>query len=339
MNRAELVKTLELIKPALARTNMVPVFECFTFTNTGHVSAYDDTIAIIGLSELEESFGIHGNTLLGLLSNSSVEEVDISFKQDTATVTMGKSVSKLPMVPEENFIFKRPNEKWAFKMPFTESLNAAMKLCLDTVSTDTTQAGLQGITIQGDKMYSCNSDSLTRIQLKQGGKGRILMPTPFCEAVIRLWKETALTKGELCFNDEWVFADFGDWEIYGRVLEVPEPIDFEALIKKTIKTKTPVQALPENFSEALSRARVLADPESQKTTIRIAGGKLKMLTETHMGEIKDEFILKGHPDVEANVNAGHLQKAIESCDLIAFHNNCAVLERAPDVLLLVSNMS
>jgi DNA polymerase III sliding clamp (beta) subunit (PCNA family) len=338
MNRAELVKTLELVKPALATTNMVPIFQSFIFNN-GTVAAYDDNIAIVGPTEFEEICGLNGNVLVGLLSNSGAEEIDIQLDDGVAHIKLGKTVSKLPFAPYEDSIFREPDDKWAFKIPFTESLFDALTLCLETVSVDATQAALMGITVQGDKMYSCNSDALTRIQLKHGtGKNRVLMSTPFCSAVIKLWSTLKITKGSLNFSDDWVYANFEDWSVYGRILEVSDPIDFEALIKKTIKAKTPVQAVPEAFAGALSRARVLSDPESCKTVIEVSKGKLKLHTETHMGEIRDEMLLKGHPDVDANVNASHLQKAIEHCDQIAFHDNCTVLEKAPDVLQVVSNM-
>lgn len=338
MNRAELVRTLELIKPALASNNMVPIFQCFTFLNNGTVSAYDDEIAVVGPCELEENIGVHGNTILGLLSNSGAEEVDFSLAADTLTIKCGKTVSKLPYQPFENFIFKEPSQKWDYKIPFTESLFDAFKMCLETVSKDVTQTALLGITIERDKMYSCDSDAVTRVQLKHGGKGRVLMSTPFCEAVVRLWSSLAVTTGKLQFSDDWVYAEFGEWSVYGRILEITSPIDFEALIKKSIKGKAATQALPDGFSEALSRARVLSDPESQKTVMTVSKGRLQILTETHMGEVKDDLPLKGHPDVKAHVNASHLQRAIQYCDQVAILEGCTVFEKTPDVFQLVSNM-
>lgn len=345
MSRAELVKTLELIKPALATTNMVPIFQCFIF-NGDTVAAYDDQIAIVGPSGVGMVCGIHGNTLLGLLCSSSAS--DVSFQLKNEVVTLGfmntealKTTSKLPFQPEENFIFKEPDmtEKWLFSLLFTESLFDAFKMCLETVSVDATQAALLGITLQGDKMYSCNGDALTRIQLRGSvGKNRVLLSSSFCSAVVKLWSTLAVTKGVLQFSDGWVWASFGDWSVYGRILEIQDPIDFEALIKRNLKQKTPTQELPDGFAEALARARVLADPESQKTFASVEKGKLALHTETHMGEIRDVLLLEGHPDVDANVNASHLQRAIQYCDRIAFLDNCTLLEKLPDVLQIVSNM-
>lgn len=338
MNRAYLTKTLELIKPALATTSIIPVFQCFTFTE-GTVSAYNDTVAVIGPSEFEEACGVHGNTLLGLLSNSSVEEAEFELKADTLIVTLGKSVSKLPATAEADFIFEVPDDKWDFKMAFTESTFEALKLCLETTSADTTQLALQGVTVEGDRMYSCNGDVLTRIQLKSGvGKNRIMMPEPFCAAVTRLWGSLEMTKGTIHFNKDWVYADLGDWAVYGRLLEITEPIDFDGLIKKTVKKTVPVQGVPLGLDEALARARVLSDVENNKTLVSVAKGKLILTTETHNGHIRDELPFKGHADVDASVHAAYLAKAIKFCDKMAIYEACTVMEKeGADVFQLISN--
>ena len=338
MKRTELVNTLELVKPALAKNNMVPIFQCFMF-GMGMVEAYDDQVAMCGPCDIESEFALHGNTLLGLLSNSSTEEVSIDLKGDTATLTMGKAVSKLPYQPKENFIFEAPIVDVRGGIPFTESLAEALELCLESVSTDTTQTALLGVTVLGNKLYSCNGDSLTRVQIKQGFKERVLLPTAFCEAVLKLWRSLEMTKGTLAFDKDWVFADFGDWNVYGRVLEITSPIDFEELIKRNVKGKIKTCPLPQELAGALSRARVLSDPESQKTVVSVCKGKASLVTETHMGETSDTISFdKNHPDVVANVNAMHLSRAIKNAETIAFLENCTILEK-PDVLQLVSNMS
>lgn len=337
MNRYELVKTLELVKPALATKNLVPIFQCFNFT-PGSVTAYNDTVAITGPCEFEEACGINGNTLLGMLSSMSAEDVTVELDNQNAIVTAGKSVSKMPFETEDSFLFKEPTDKWDVKIPFTQSLFEAMEMCLETVSVDETQVALQGITLDGNNLYSCNGDTISRVRIKEKSKSRILMPTPFCEAVVKLWSSLKMTKGSLQFSSDWVFANFEDWAVYGRVLDIQNPIDFEALIKRTVKTKTPTQEVPAEFAEALARARVLADPESAKTQVTVAKGKLKMHTQTHMGEVRDDMVFKGHPDIVANVNSAYIHKALQRCDQLAIHDNCIVLEKGDDVLLLVSNM-
>jgi DNA polymerase III sliding clamp (beta) subunit (PCNA family) len=337
MNRKELVKTLELVKPALAANNMVPIFQCFTFTPES-VAAYDDSLAIVGPTEAQGTFGLHGATLLGLLSNSSDEEVVFIDNKTDITIKCGKTISKLPYQTADSFIFEEPKIEDGWSLPINSSLIEAFKICLDTVSKDETQPALRGITIDKNMLYSCNGDTLTRIQIK-GNKQRAFTATGFCAAVIKLWDSLSMAAGVLNFGNEWISADLDEWAVYGRVLAIKEPIDFEALIKNNIKKKVPLQVLPEGFKEALSRARVLADAESQRTTIEISKGKMLLFTETNtMGEIKDELTFEGHPDVIAQVSASHLQQALVYCDQAAFHDNCVVFEKAPHIFQLVSNM-
>lgn len=337
MNRKYLVDTLELIKPALAKNNTVPIFQSYCF-EPGSVSAYNDTVGICGPVDHEDSFGVHGTTLLGMLSASSAEEVAIVRGDNELTLKAGKSVTKLPYDPEENFIFKEPGGKWDIQIPYTQTLHEALELCLKTVSNDETQLALHGVTIEGNHLYSCNGDTITKIKIKDGSKSRFLMPTPFCEAVVKLWSSLEMTKGILKFNKEWVHAHFEDWSVYGRVLEIKEPIDFENLIKRTVKGKPAMVEIPDGFSEALSRARVLADPESQRTVFKIGKGKAELYTETPMGTVHDVFELRGHGDVECSINASHVQRSLDNCDLCAFTGQATLLSKGDDIFILISNM-
>jgi DNA polymerase III sliding clamp (beta) subunit (PCNA family) len=340
MDRSELVKTLNLVRPALASANLIPIFQCFNFNKTNRtVSGYNDTIAIVGPCDFPHSGSIHGPTLLGILENSNTEEADFKFTENTVTLKLGKTISKLPYLTEDSFIFEQPTEQWVSGVKITGSFIDALKICLETVSSDTTQPALGGISLVGNNLYSCNGDSITRVVTKNGIKGRVLMPTAFCSAVLKLWEALSLTKGELHFNNTWVFADFGEWSIYGNVLEIKDPIDFEKLIKDTVRRPSNTQAVPAEFSEALQRARVLSDPESQKTVVTISKGKMHLFTETYMGDVSDTMPCGNHPDVVANINAGHVFKAMQFAEELAFYDNCIVLTKAPNILLLVSNMN
>lgn len=340
MNRKQLVDALELIRPALATTNVIPVFQCFTFKD-GEVTAYDDTIAIIGPSDCEDSFGVHGVTFLGLLASSQVEAVDLSLENQEVKIKLGKSVSKLPYIASEDFLFETPAaDSYLGDLDVTESIVEALRLCLESVSSDETQIALHGVTLQGDTMYSCNGDTMTRVRLKKGiGKHRVLLPTKFCTSLIKLWDSLQATKAKLSFSEEWVhFKIAEEWSVFGQVLEIKDPIDFEALIKRTIKGKAAPVTVPEGLNEALSRARVLADVESKMTAVSVSSGKMTLLTETPQGEVKDTLVIADHVDIEANINASHVQKALKLCDQMAIQGNCTVFEKAPNVLLVVSNM-
>lgn len=340
MNRKQLCDALELIRPALAASNVIPVFQCFTFKD-GEVTAYDDQIAIVGPTDCESSFGVHGVSFLGLLSASSAEVVELVLENQEVKIKLGKSVSKLPYIAVEDFLFdQKQAETSTGDLDITVSHIEAMRLCLETVSSDETQIALHGVTLQGDTMYSCNGDTITRVRLKKGiGKNRILMPTKFCSSVIKLWDSLQATKAKLSFSEQWVqFKVAEEWAVFGQVLEIKDPIDFEALIKRTVKGKVAYAPVPEGLTEALARARVLADVESKMTAVTVSSGKMTLLTETPQGEIKDTLVFPQHADIEANINASHVQKALKLCDMMTIQESCTVFEKAPNVLLVVSNM-
>jgi DNA polymerase III sliding clamp (beta) subunit (PCNA family) len=338
MNRAELVKTLELLKPALAQHDTVPIFQCFTFTD-GKVIAYNDALAIVAPSEVKENFGVHGATLLGILSNNKAEEVTIESEENDLVVTSGKSITRLPYKTDDEFLFEQPSKKFTAALELTQTTLEGIGLCRNTVSKDETQAALHGITVSGSYLYSCDGDAVTRFSLPKPVKGTWFIPTPTCDAILRLWKDLSVTGAKLHFNDEWVFADFDDWQIYGRVPEIKEPLKFEELVKKGMHgaPSDAGWAIPEGLDDALSRARVLADPESAKTTLKVQKSKLTLFTETHMGQVDDVLPLKGHADIEVNVSASHVQSALKNCKYVAFLERCTMFT-GDDVLLLVSHM-
>lgn len=342
MNRERLVATLEAVAPALATSNVVPIFQSFVFKE-GYVSAYNDAIAIIGPSDWEGTAGFNGKTLLGLLKATKAEEVEIYLEEQYSLIKFGKTKSKLPFDPEENFIFTVPDAAWDAELALTQSFFESLDICLETVAKDQTQTALLGVTLEGKSMFSCDGDAVTKITMSKGiGKNRILLPTAFCEAVAKIWQTQEMTKGLLKFNDEWVFADFpGDWWVYGRVLKIDKPIDFDKEIKKVVTDEIEPQAIPEGLNEALDRALVISANHSQKTDLTVSKNKLDLHTETPHGEVADTLTFKGHPEASVSVSASHLQRALKHCERLAFYENGTYLEKVGEInhiMMFVSNM-
>ena len=336
MKRKETVGVLEIVKLALAKDNMVPVFQCFGFDD-GNVFAYDGQTAIVGPTDCKQSFGVNGNILLGILSNSSAEDWDVSLEGQNAFIKMGKTKTELPFVPIKDFIFTPPSSGNG-SVPLTVSTLEGFKLCLETVSKDETQRALHGITYADNCLFSCNGDAVTRVKIKHPVKKPFLLPTEFCEAIVKVWDGIGETKASLSWDQEWYSAIFTDWSVFSRIPDLKSPLDYEEEIRKTVRESTSMFRVPTGLSEALSRARVLSDPESQKTAIQIESGRIELRTSTHMGDIDDTLPLKDHPKVTCSINASHIQQAIKICDEIAFHENCVILQKGADIFMLVSNM-
>lgn len=344
MKRSELVTTLDLVGHALASHDLVPMFKCFTF-DSKYVTAYSDAIAIMAPCETKDTFALNGSTLLGLLKNSHADEVEFSIqdKQDVSIKT-GKSRFKMPYFTKNEFLFEVPKDKWTSRLPLDENLLSGLSACLLTSSKDLAQPAWLGVhlreTAKNVALYSTDGDAITKFQtkVKASSTPPCLMPNIFCEAVLRTCKETECKTGFIGLNDEWAMAELDTgYTIYGRFPPVDNLVDFEGEIKAAMTEKPEFVGVPKELDHALSRARVIADPESAKTVLDIADGRLRLSTETQMGVVTDTLTCK-HPNVTAEVSAAMVQRAIGLCNEIAILEGCTVYRDGATLFMVVSNM-
>jgi DNA polymerase III sliding clamp (beta) subunit (PCNA family) len=348
MNRQEFVRLLELVAPALSDADLVPMFTHYMLCD-GAVSASNDALTIIAKSKLVEThgavFAIKGTPLIGLLKNSSAEEVSIEEGKDNeALIKTGRSVLKLPYLPQTEFLFEEPKkEKWAATFTIDEDLIKGIKLCLTTACRDNSMPAIMGVCFNLPKtLYSCDGDAISRYQLTKRGSadtGSFTIPNQFCDALLKICSETETYKGELHINPNWAQAVLSNgFIVYGRMIENDKALDHAALIKRTMTNGSQFVPLPVGFDEALARARVLADYESKPTVLTVKGSKLLMATDTSIGTVRDELSLRGHEPVEATVHASLVQRSASVCDQISIRENCSCYKLGDIVLQIVSNI-
>lgn len=342
MERTELVKKLELVGRALADGNMVPIFQCFTFHGK-EVSAYNDNLGIVAPCKVEEPFAVNGSIFLGLLDNCHADIVDLKLEEHDVFVKNGRSTFKLPYFSEESFLFERPKEKWDVSFPLSQSMLDGLSACLTTASKDVaTQPKLVGVAVKATKggigLYSCNGDAITRCVIKGTIDSEYVLPSPFCEAVLRIAADTEFKKGTLSLNQEWAKAELDSgYTVYGRMIESEDPFDHESHIKKHMKGAISFVPVPEGLDYALARARVVADPESAKTVLTVEAGRLKLLTETGMGIVRESLGLTGHPEVVAHVSAELVQHSLSLCNEMAILDSVVAYRKGEGLLQIVSN--
>lgn len=345
MNRKDLLATLELVAPALAQENLIPMYQNFCF-KTGVVYAYRDTIGIIGPCVLEDEFAVHGKTLMEMIRASSVKEVEIELQNENILVKAGRSKIKLPFFPSSDFLFHEPeDETWDLMLDIDKHFIRGLQLCLPGTAVDHTMPALMGITIMGGKdtyLYSCDGDSISRFNLhKENTKSvQYVMPTSFCEALLKIAGKTGARLGQLYVNGQWAVAEMAnDYRILGRIIENPEPLKFEAEIKKIVKKEPEYISIPSAMTQALSRARIIAEPENKATEIAINSGKINLITETHMGAVKDTIAFKGkHPAIEFKVDAKLMSRAIDVTQEFAVQDDCTIYRHGEDFFLVMSNI-
>lgn len=335
MNRKELLNKLNHLSAALAKDDLIPVLKCFMFDGE-NVTAYNDKIAIIAPCPVDEAFAVNGDTLLGLLSNLSGDEVEFAVKDDVV-VSSGKSVFNLPYFQKDDFIFETPADPAAAKVSLTPEALEALENCLDTVSNDLAQPALMGVTLHKGAFYSCNGDALTKSVFAKGKHSQHTIPSQFCSAVLDIIGDDSAK--EISIDEHWAKAVIGEFTIYGRMIVIEDQADYEELINASLANEHVFVPKPEGLTEALSRARVIADKESTKTTVEISKGRVKMHTANHLGEVDDVLAIdKKHPNVATAVSAEVVQKALVKTGEIAIMQGCCAFKKGEGLLIITGNM-
>ena len=201
--------------------------------------------------------------------------IGFSIEGQDVILKAARSTFKLPFFPLGDFLMEEPEDQWDAKLPISLDLLTGLTSCLVTSSRDAaTQPALVGVSINpGAKnalLYSCDGDSISRYMLdtKNVTKDPYMLPNAFCEAVLALTNELEVMVGTLKVNKDWACAVLDSGHIiYGRMIENADPLDFAGQIKKTMKEEPEYIEAPKGLDNALSRARVVADPESAKTGV------------------------------------------------------------------------
>jgi len=338
MNREELVKKLGMVSQALAKDDLIPIFKCFAFTQE-NVMACNDTLAITSPCITEQAFCVHGETLKGLLENSHSETVEFSIKDDDLIVKAGKSVFKLPWFPVEDFLWFIPNAEPKAQFDLDADFITGLEACLLTTGTDTARAALMGVQFTNGTMYSTDGDALTRFVTSAKVKHTFMLPNNFCNALIKVTKESEASGGSVVINDDWACVGLdSDYIVYGRLMVNDAPTDHEGLIKRTLKAEPRHVKIPDGLHRALSRARVVADAESAKTVFTVQLNRLELLTTAAMGVVKDTLPLSGHSNVQANVSAERIQRCISLCDEMSVAENCCTFRSGNKLFILSGNL-
>ncbi|HET9285656.1 MAG TPA: hypothetical protein VFR24_27200 [Candidatus Angelobacter sp.] len=340
MNRKELVKKLELLKPALSE-ELSAIFGCYVFKENALYGWNGSSLAIVAPFEWDGTpFAVNGKAVLGLLQNCSFEDVDFTFTKTEVEIEAGKSQFKLPILGKDAFIFDEPEVPETVSFDVGEQTAELIEICRSTSATDHTLPALMGICfdLKNGYIYSSEGDVITRAELGGNKKGIYTVPNLFIDAFIKIRDDLENKVCTLAFTDEWVCADFEDsYTVYGRTIK--STVDFAKLIDKTLKGKEiEYTDLPEGFGEALARARVLTDAESKPTFLGVEGGKLLITAESSYGELYDELPFKGHEDLETtSVHAQLVERALKFCDRIALLPNCTCYSNGTTIFHLIGN--
>lgn len=319
MQRTELLKTLDKVRPALSTRDFLPIMSHYCFTGDS-VFAYNDTMAISAPCETGFAGGVRGDTLMAFLSNTGAKELSMSVKDSALNIKAGASRVQLPILPEEEFIWDGPDmEEYSIVVPINEDFVKGLGRSLMTAGTAVGYPELGGVTFCfGDicTMLSSMDRSISRYTLDMGGidELRVVFGTEFCK-VWHAFCEKYLSeenKAALYVNEYSAVIQFDDGTVLcGKALMGDKGYDIEGLSAGYAEyAKSDVKPLPKLFAQACKRSAAFAAMEDGAAVkMTVSDGTLMMETRTKQyGNIRDRMKFAADFENTINLNPQQLVK-------------------------------
>lgn len=353
MKRDEFLSVLNHLKPALASKDYIPIIDCYCFAG-GKVFAYDSLIGIRTKCDLPIEGAIKGNVLRGLVEYSEDGDVSVETKGNKIKISCGKSTSNLPVMPKEDFIFDFPRYQEDFSVDFSPEHLKAIRLCLNTVSLDSTHPERMGVTVSIGKFetdfYSTNGKAITHVRV---GKGHdrfddpitIILPLSFCKVVADLSSEYPDQRLDFCISDEknrFIVSRFGDdYEMFSQLVSGIDPVSFDKVIRSNLEgvEERHYSSVPPELTRILSRMSVIVDSsKSGRCSVEVKDGVLIVRGVSDFGNTEEQVELNGDPeDVTAYCYADLFAKSIDLAEEFVVKQKSLII-RSKDSMSIVANL-
>tara|TARA_R100001530_G_scaffold1886_1_gene3263 strand:- start:36179 stop:37222 length:1044 start_codon:yes stop_codon:yes gene_type:complete len=190
MKSADLLTSLNLVRPALSIKPYSPILTHFCF-NDKRVEAYNGELYVGADTEVDFDLAVPGDFLYRFVSTL---KKDIKFKtnkDNLVTLTSGKSVNKLQGLPAKDFNCPviSEDDKPDITLTITEKFIDAIRDLLPFTGDDQLFPQYIGLLATSDYIYATNGRVISRAKIKLDLKSNIFIPKSFCIELIRLISE------------------------------------------------------------------------------------------------------------------------------------------------------
>lgn len=345
--RTTLLAALDVVKPAIATKALLEELTHVWFAKD-QLLAYDDVLGIRAPFQSDGLVGgIRGALLLGLLTNSMAKFVEITTEESgtEALLKASRAKLKLALLDADKAVWEYPSVKKDKFFSLTPEFMEALGDVLIAAGQDTSIPDQLGVTLSLDEdgltLYATDANSIASasIEIPKGyDEEYLVIPTPFCEQLIRLCTE----EPRMAIVKEGVVAECKPGiGVYSRLVDVPEPADFagqlsRALPKGFIKKAVPI---PPVLRLAVERALVVLDGKiAEPIKFFVKDGVLNLEADSPLGELRDSIQLeKEHEDVSIRVDPALIKRGLEKCDEMFVADSClAMLGRKGNFVYAVS---
>lgn len=312
IEKEQLIKALEIVKPGLANKEMIEQATSFAFMG-GRVVTYNDEISVSHpVADMDITGAVKADELYQLLGKIKQKEVSFEMTDNEVRITAGKARAGITLQQEIRLPLEEIGEtgKWK-RVP--KNLKEAMRFAMFSCGRDLSRPVLTCLHITDSHVESCDNFRLTRYDLESKlPVNEFLIPASSVKDLLN-YDFVAVAEGT-----GWIHFKTKEATVFScRVFEDSYP-KVDALLKVSGSSF----ALPTGLDEALKRASVFSKRDSivdEKVVVGIHKNVLKIRSEDESGWFEEEVELGKDSkvdDVEFAINPGFLS------DMLARQTTC-----------------
>jgi len=288
INKTQLLKALEIVKPGLANKEMIEQSTSFAFLNK-KVVTYNDEISISHPVEgLELEGAIYAEELYRILGKLKEEEIEVGVNDSEITMKSGKAQVGLRIQAEITLPILKEEAKWK---PLPALFKESLKFVLPSCSRDMSRPILTCINIREEGwMEASDGFRIAKHEMKSGMPvENFLLPASSVNEVIRIEPEKiAVSKGWIHFqNKEGTILSSRTYEESFPDTEKHYQVEGKEII------------FPQILPEILERAAVFAKRDhflDEIITIHLEDRKITIKSESDQGWFKEETNIRYSDD-------------------------------------------
>ena len=283
LNKAELQRALEIVKPGLASKEMIEQSTSFAFI-AGRVVTYNDEISLSHpVSGLEIEGVIQAEELYQLLNKIKKDEIEIIIQDNEIILQIGRSKAGLTLKQEITLPLEEIGEQKAWKKLPQDFLHF-MEFAMTSCGKDMSRPVLTCVHVTKEGFVE-SSDSLRITRCEIGEKmpfGPFLIPVSSVRTLVKL-KPTKIAEGE-----GWVHFQTEEGSIMScRIFEDKFPDISPFLLVEGIAIH-----LPKTTEDVLDRAKVFSKRDhflDEEVEITLADNRLKIGSKSESGWFEEEI--------------------------------------------------
>ena len=268
INTKSLLSILQLIQPGIAQKEVVQQSNCFVFTK-GRVFTYNDEIAMSHPLISVIDGAVLADELLGLLSKTKQEELDISQTDAGLSIKGGKFKANIKIASEIVLPIDEISQPEIF-FPLPENFTQALKFCLFSCSRDMTKPALTCVHAIEDRLEASDNFRITVRYFDDYHyfEFPLLIPADAAKALVKF------DVVQYASNNGWLHFKTTDETVFS--CRTYENITFPD-VSQFIEMKGELITLPNDLTDVLSRAGVFSSTKfntDERVTIILETGKL-----------------------------------------------------------------